>query len=62
MQTPYLAFKIFSEGRGFAGLFKKLSINLYKILYKISNKNFIENFIENCPKKLGRTPLLKFSF
>ena len=50
MQTPYLAFKIFSEGRGFAGLFKKLSIKLYKILYKISNKNFIENFIENCPK------------
>ena len=50
MQTPYLAFKIFSEGRGFAGLFKKLSIKLYKILYNISNKNFIENFIENCPK------------
>ena len=57
MQTPYLAFKIFSEGRGFAGLFKKLSIKLYKILYNISNKNFTENFIENCPNKLRRTPL-----
>ena len=50
-------YSIFSEGRGFAGLFKKFSIKLYKILYNISNKNFIENFIENCPNKLRRTPL-----